>query len=75
MMKITCDNCGAETTESADMGEWILGYDLLVEAPHAVRRAIRFWDHWDTNRVTELGAIHLCSAKCRDQYLRRYKSA
>jgi hypothetical protein len=35
-----------------------------------VRRSIRLFDHWDDRRVLELGAIHLCSLQCRDEYMR-----
>jgi hypothetical protein len=51
MVKITCDYCRAEKESGGTGAEWILGYDLLIEAPPAVRRVIRFWDHWDNNHV------------------------
>ncbi len=71
MVTITCDVCGKEKPQAAiNGGGWILGYDLQSESPNAVSRAIRFLDHWDDRRVLELGTIHLCSDRCRQDYLR-----
>ncbi len=76
MVRITCDNCGAERPETLPSNrEWVLGYDLELEAPNAVQRSIRFLDRWDNRRVLELGAIHLCSLQCRDEYLARSRAA
>ena len=71
MVKITCDNCGAEMPEKLPANtEWILGYDLETETPNSVRRSVRLLDRWDDRRVLELGAIHLCSIQCRDEYMK-----
>src|ERR1700758_3465855 len=71
MVRITCDNCGGKKPEKLPAGiEWIQGYDLETETPKSVQRSIRLLDHWDDRRVLELGAIHLCSIQCRDQYLK-----
>jgi hypothetical protein len=71
MVKITCDNCGAVKPGKLPATiEWILGYDLETETPKSVQRSIRLLDHWDDRRVLELGAIHLCSLKCRDEYMK-----
>lgn len=75
MVKITCDNCGAERPQKlSPTTEWILGYDLEMETPKSVQRSIRLLDHWDDRRVLELGAIHLCSLECRDEYMRHSAS-
>ena len=76
MVEITCDNCDALMPEvmPAD-AEWILGYDLQVESPNAVQRSVRFLDHWDNRRVLEVGAIHLCSIECREEYLMKTRAA
>jgi hypothetical protein len=71
MARITCDNCGVVKPEKLPVGiEWILGYDLETETPKSVQRSIRLLDHWDDRRVLELGAIHLCSLQCRDEYMK-----
>jgi hypothetical protein len=71
MVRITCDNCGAVKTEQLpETVQWILGYDLETETPKSVQRSIRLLDHWDDRRVLELGAIHLCSLQCRDEYMK-----
>jgi hypothetical protein len=71
MVRITCDKCGAEKPQQLPAAtEWILGYDLEMETPKSVQRSIRLLDHWDDRRVLELGAIHLCSLQCRDEYMR-----
>lgn len=71
MVKITCDNCGAVKPEKLlATVEWILGYDLETETAKSVQRSIRLLDHWDDRRVLELGAIHLCSLQCRDEYMK-----
>jgi hypothetical protein len=71
MVRITCDNCGAEKPQQLPAAtEWILGYDLEMETPKSVQRSIRLLDHWDDRRVLEPGAIHLCSLQCRDEYMR-----
>lgn len=76
MISITCDNCGSEKRQvNSTQHEWILGWDLQSESQHAVQRSIRFLDHWDDRRVCELGAIHLCSAECRDEYIGKSKAA
>lgn len=76
MVEITCDNCDALMPEVMDPdAEWILGYDLQLESPNAVQRSIRFLDHWDNRRVLEVGAIHLCSIECRDEYVAKTKAA
>jgi len=74
MVTISCDGCGEEKPEGKTT-EWILGYDLQVEAPNAVQRSIRFLDRWDDRRVLELGAIHLCSQECRDKYVAKTRAA
>lgn len=72
MVKIICDNCGVEKPERLPPKiEWILGYDLETETPKSVQRSIRLLDHWDDRRVLELGAIHLCSLECRDEYMKQ----
>jgi hypothetical protein len=73
MVRISCDVCG-RVRSTADH-EWILGYDLQVETRAALRRSVHFLDHWYDARVLELGAIHLCSQKCRDNYLEASKAA
>ena len=75
MVSITCDGCGDVKPESKTGPEWILGYDLQVEAPNAVQRSIRFLDRWDDRRVLELGAIHFCSYECRDKYVAKTRAA
>ncbi len=76
MVVITCDVCGAKLPDVLRAGEeWILGYDLQVESPSSVHRSIRFLPQWDSTRVMELGAIHLCSLECRDRYLEKSKAA
>ena len=76
MVTITCDTCGKERPENvANGGGWILGYDLQSEAANAVSRSIRFLDRWDDRRVLELGTIHLCSDRCKQNYLRGERAA
>jgi hypothetical protein len=73
MVRISCDACGRVKT-TADH-EWISGYDLQVETRAGLRRSVHFLTHWNDARVFELGAIHLCSKKCRDKYLEASKAA
>ncbi len=76
MVTITCDVCGKEKPEvSVNGGGWILGYDLQSESSTAISRSIRFLDHWDDRRVLELGTIHLCSDRCRQNYLKGERAA
>lgn len=76
MIKITCDNCGSVRPEVVPSNEeWVLGYDVEIEARNAVQRSIRFLDHWDSRRVMEVGAIHLCSLECRDEYVAKSRAA
>ena len=53
----------------------MLGYDLEVENANALQRSLRFLNRWDDARVLELGAIHLCSVKCKDQYIKEARAA
>ncbi len=77
MVQITCDACGKAKPDNGKTlkEDWILGYDLQVENRAGVQRSIRFLDHWDDRRVMELGAIHLCSQRCKDGYIRGEKRA
>jgi hypothetical protein len=78
MVEIRCDNCDAvrHPNEEARVGsEWIMGWDLVTEAPNAVQRSIRFLDHWDMRRVAEFGAIHFCSLECREKYIKDNRAA
>ena len=72
MVKIPCDVCGrvrpSRDTRIAD-DTWILGYDIEMENANALQRSLRFLSRWDDARLLELGAIHLCSEKCKDQYI------
>jgi len=78
MVKITCDVCGkvkpAQNKRIAPNG-WILGYDLEVENANALQRSLRFLNHWDNARALELGAIHLCSQECKDDYVTKARAA
>jgi len=77
MVAIACDSCGKKKpagTRHTDES-WILGYDVEIETPNALNHSIRFLDHWDDRRVMELGAVHFCSVKCRDAFVRRSRAA
>ncbi|HWC20036.1 MAG TPA: hypothetical protein VG498_23685 [Terriglobales bacterium] len=67
MVEVICDNCGAVKKPHR---EWILGYKQEKRSLRAgsVRNIIRFFDRWYGRRATETGAIHLCSAKCKEEY-------
>ena len=78
MIEISCDSCGKvrPVAESVSNGnEWVLGYDLEVQSPNALQRSMRFLERWDNRRVLELGAIHFCSAACKDKYINAAKAA
>jgi len=74
MVTIACDICG-KTKKPTD--DWILGYDLEFESPRtrSLRRALTFLERWDDRRIVELGAVHFCCEKCRDEYVARSKAA
>lgn len=77
MVKISCDVCG-KTKPAADKrignDSWLLGYDIEMENANALQRSLRFLSRWDDTRVLELGAIHLCSEKCKDEYIRKARA-
>ncbi|HEX2328996.1 MAG TPA: hypothetical protein VHN74_09740 [Candidatus Angelobacter sp.] len=78
MVEITCDICGKSKPDSSKRlrdDTWILGYDIEVENPNALQRSLRFLGRWDDARVLELGAIHLCSEKCKEDYIRKARAA
>jgi hypothetical protein len=77
MVVITCDVCrGKKPTDVIpNAEEWILGTDLEVETTRSLRRQLTFYDRWDDRRVLELGAIHLCSEECRQEYIDKSKAA
>jgi hypothetical protein len=75
MIKITCDNCSAVMHRNTGSPEWVLGYDIETESSHGVSRSVRFLDRWDDARALQLGAIHLCSLKCRDAYVKKARVA
>jgi hypothetical protein len=77
MIKITCDGCGkAKAPGDTRIGNdsWVLGYDIEVENANALQRSLRFLSRWDDARVLELGAIHLCSQKCKDNYIKEARA-
>lgn len=78
MVEITCDVCDKKRPPSEkrlNKDAWILGYDIEMEKANALQRSLRFLDRWDDARVLELGAIHLCSEKCKDDYIRKARAA
>jgi hypothetical protein len=78
MVEITCDVCDKKRPPSEkrlSKDAWILGYDIEMEKANALQRSLRFLDRWDDARVLELGAIHLCSEKCKDDYIRKARAA
>ena len=78
MVKISCDVCGKirpQSDKRISEDSWVLGYDIEVENANALQRSLRFLGRWDETRVLELGAIHLCSEKCKDQYIREARAA
>ncbi len=77
MVTINCDTCGKEKSHNDKKlkESWIMGSDLQVESKSAVQRSIRFLDKWDDRRVLELGGIQVCSAKCKDDYIRGRRAA
>jgi hypothetical protein len=75
MVEITCDSCGKKKPEEPRDDGWVLGYDLEVQTPNALNHSIRFLDRWDDRRILELGAVHFCSVKCRDAFLKRSRAA
>ena len=77
MIKISCDVCDKVRPQSdRRIGEdsWVLGYDIEVENANALQRSLRFLSRWDDTRVLELGAIHLCSEKCKDRYIKEARA-
>jgi hypothetical protein len=78
MVEITCDVCDKKRPQSEkrlSKDSWILGYDIEMEKANALQRSLRFLDRWDDARVLELGAIHLCSEKCKEDYIRKARAA
>ncbi|HZD93269.1 MAG TPA: hypothetical protein VE133_03385 [Candidatus Sulfotelmatobacter sp.] len=78
MVKISCDMCGKVRPQSDTRignDSWVLGYDIEVENANALQRSLRFLNRWDDARLVELGAIHLCSEKCKDQYIEEARAA
>jgi hypothetical protein len=67
MIRIACDMCGA--IRSHHQPDWILGYDLSLDTPETVSRSISFFDRWDDSRILQRGAIHFCSAECKQAYV------
>jgi hypothetical protein len=78
MIKIMCDMCDKVRPQSDKRiakDSWILGYDVEVENTNALQRSLRFLPYWDNARVMELGAIHICSETCKDQYINEARAA
>jgi putative heme degradation protein len=78
MVEITCDMCQKRKPASEKRlgsDSWILGYDIETEKANALQRSLRFLDRWDDARVLELGAIHLCSERCKEEYIRKARAA
>jgi hypothetical protein len=77
MIKISCDVCNKvrpQTDRRIADDSWVLGYDIEIENANALQRSLRFLGRWDDARVLELGAIHLCSEKCKDRYIKEARA-
>jgi hypothetical protein len=77
MIKISCDVCNKVRPQSdrrITEDSWVLGYDIEIENANALQRSLRFLSRWDDARVLELGAIHLCSEKCKDRYIKEARA-
>ena len=72
MVRIFCDICRKEkilATEQILSESWVLGYNLQLENLNGSRHYLRFLERWDDARVLEPGAVHLCSPRCKDDYV------
>jgi hypothetical protein len=72
-MKLRCRCCGREQKRKSEEG-WLLGFEWFDGQtagipPTDPQRRIVFLDEWDRSRTSEPGAVHFCSAECREEYL------
>jgi hypothetical protein len=78
MVTVTCDSCGVESLPNVEKHKnkrpWIQGYHFIVGSPRT-SNSIRLLERWDESRIAEFGAVHFCSAGCKDKYLMRQKAA
>lgn len=73
MITIGCDICGRQRArENCD--DWLLGFDTpSASAPGG--RDVKFLGKWEQRRALDPGAVHVCGANCRDQYIENARAA
>jgi hypothetical protein len=66
MIQFVCDSCG-RVKDSRDT--WIVGIAAEAVGMTAARRELTIKSDWDRATAVHPLAVHLCSVKCKDDYM------
>ena len=68
MIQFVCDSCGRI---KADEEPWILGLAAESIGFQSARREINILSSWGAAQAVHPLAVHFCSARCKEKYMRR----
>jgi len=69
MIKFACDSCGR--TKAYDDESWILGLAAETIGIQLARREINILSTWAAAQAVHPLAVHFCSERCKERYVRR----
>jgi hypothetical protein len=69
MIKFVCDSCGR--TKADDDESWILGLAAESIGFQSARREINILSTWADAQAVHPLAVHFCSERCKERYMRR----
>ena len=68
MIKFVCDSCGRT---KADDNPWILGLAAESIGFQSARREVNILSNWVDAQAVHPLAVHFCSQRCKDKYMRK----
>lgn len=68
MIKFVCDTCGK--TKRAGQ-QWILGLAAESIGVQSARREINILSGWPEPQVVHPMAVHFCSERCKEKYMKK----
>ena len=68
MIEFVCDNCHKR---KHDRDDWILGLAAESIGVQSARREVNILSRWSEAESVHPMAVHFCSEKCKDRYMKR----
>ncbi len=67
MLQYACDFCGKV---KGPRDSWLLGIAAETVSPTSAHRTVTMAGAWDEDRAVDPLAVHFCSTRCKDRYIR-----